>query len=104
VRTGSRVIERRFKLYFGPKNAELKPETTTMPASPQRLKIPIKSKDEVLNYAREVFGDPRKAFSWLTSPNQVFQGMRPKDVIELGKAEDIYNVFNELERIDHGLF
>ena len=75
-----------------------------MPASPQRLKIPIKSRTG-LNYARRsIWGSSEEAFSLAHNTNQVFRACAPKSVIELGKAEDIYNVFNELERIDHGLF
>jgi len=75
-----------------------------MPANPKPAKVPEIGKEQVLNYAREVFGDPRKTFSWLNTPNQVFHGMRPKDLLDLGESHDIDNVFNELQRIDHGLF
>ena len=44
-------------------------------------KMPHAQKDDILAYAREIFGDPQKTHSWLTTPNPVFRGMRPKDLI-----------------------
>lgn len=67
-------------------------------------RVPEISKEAVLDYAREVFGDARKSFSWLTTPNQILDGMRPRDIIECGNYDDITRVFNELQRIDQGLF
>jgi uncharacterized protein (DUF2384 family) len=62
------------------------------------------TKDTVVNYAHEVFGDSRQAFSWLRTPNPLFCGMCPKDLLELGDARDISNVYSELGRIDQVLF
>jgi uncharacterized protein (DUF2384 family) len=58
----------------------------------------------VLSYAREVFGDVSKTFSWLNTPNSQLDGMRPKDILEIGSAEDRQKVYDELWRIDQGVF
>jgi uncharacterized protein (DUF2384 family) len=75
-----------------------------MMARPEPARSSGVAKEDVLKYAREVFGNPRKEFSWLNTPNHLFNGMRPKDLLELGESEDICSVLNELQRIDHGLF
>ena len=62
------------------------------------------SKDSVYSHAREVFGDPRKVYSWMTAPNPFFRGLCPKDFIECGSVEDLAIVMEELNRIDQGLF
>jgi uncharacterized protein (DUF2384 family) len=58
----------------------------------------------VLSYAREVFGDVSKTFSWLNTANLQLDGMRPKDILEIGSAEDRQKVYDELWRIDQGVF
>ena len=65
---------------------------------------PLPTKEAVYNYAREVFGDPGKAYSWMNTPNQFLRDMRPKDFIEYGTSEDIQLVLTELSRIDQGVF
>ena len=65
---------------------------------------PIPTKDTVYTFAREVFGDPRKAFSWMNTPNHTLNDMRPKDFIEYSKPEDLQIIMDELERVDQGLF
>ncbi len=67
-------------------------------------KMPHAQKDDILAYAREIFGDPQKTHSWLTTPNPVFRGMRPKDLIAIGDSIDLSDVCDELGRIDHGVF
>jgi uncharacterized protein (DUF2384 family) len=65
---------------------------------------PALSKEAIYNYAREVFGDPRKVHSWMETPNTFLRSMRPKDFLEYASDEDMRLVFDELSRIDHGVF
>ena len=58
----------------------------------------------VISYAREVFGDPGRAYSWMNTPNPMLKDMRPRDYIEYGNAEDLDLVLDELGRIDQGAF
>lgn len=67
-------------------------------------KTPQLTREVILDYAREVFSDPPKVYSWLTTPNQAFNGMRPRDLIDMGAAEDLLDLYEELGRIDNGLF
>ena len=69
-----------------------------------RETLPALTKETIHNYARQVFGNPRKAYSWMDTPNKTFRGMRPKDFIEYANTEDLQLVYDELSRIDHGLF
>jgi uncharacterized protein (DUF2384 family) len=62
------------------------------------------TKDVINNYAREVFGEPKKVHSWMTTPNTFLKGMRPKDFIEYATQDDLQLVMDELGRIDQGLF
>jgi uncharacterized protein (DUF2384 family) len=62
------------------------------------------TKDAVLNHAREIFGDPRKVYSWMNTPNALFSGMRPADFIAYGSSDDLQKVMDELDRIDQGVF
>jgi uncharacterized protein (DUF2384 family) len=62
------------------------------------------TKEFVNNHAREIFGEPRKAYSWMNTPNAILNGMRPKDFIEHSTPEDLQLVIDELDRIDQGLF
>lgn len=62
------------------------------------------TKELVNNYAREVFGEPRKAHSWMNTPNFIFKGMRPKDFIEYSTPADLQLIMDELARVDQGLF
>jgi uncharacterized protein (DUF2384 family) len=64
----------------------------------------VPTKELVYNHAREIFGEPKKTYSWMTTPNPFFQGMRPKDFIECGTVEDLQSVIDELDRIDQGIF
>ncbi len=64
----------------------------------------VPSKESVIQYMREVFGDPRKVYSWLNTPNRTFGGMRPKDFIECSPPEDLQQVMDELARIDQGIY
>lgn len=45
-----------------------------MPVTAKPAKIPLVSRDFVQNYAREVFGDPRKTISGLTTHNPFSMG------------------------------
>jgi len=69
-----------------------------------REPAPILTSQAVRNYAREVFGDPGKAFSWMSTTNRALKGMRPKDLIEYANASDLQLVMDELARIDQGVF
>ena len=62
------------------------------------------TKELVLNHARETFGEPRKVYSWMTTPNSLLGGMRPKDFIEFGSSDDLQKIMDELDRIDQGLY
>jgi uncharacterized protein (DUF2384 family) len=64
----------------------------------------IPTKDTVYNYAREIFGEPRKVYSWMNTPNALLKGMRPKDFIEYSNGDDLLKVMEELGRVDQGLF
>ena len=64
----------------------------------------VPTRDSVILYMREVFGDPRKVYSWLNTPNRTFGGMRPKDFIECSTTEDLQQVMDELARIDQGIY
>lgn len=64
----------------------------------------LPTEESVYGLAREIFGDPRKTFSWMNTPNRFFQGLRPKDLIECGNDADLQSVVDELNRIDQGLF
>lgn len=68
------------------------------------VREPELSKQTLINSAREIFGNPRKAHSWLTRPNQSLHDMRPIDLLECGSEQDLREVFDELSRIDQGLF
>jgi uncharacterized protein (DUF2384 family) len=65
---------------------------------------PLPSKGAVYNYAREIFGDASKTYSWMNTPNPAFNGLCPKDFIEYGNGDDIKLAMDELSRIDQGLF
>ena len=65
---------------------------------------PVLDKKYVQDHAREIFGDPRKTYSWMNTPNPVFKGMRPKDFIECSLPEDLQLIVDELDRIDQGVF
>jgi uncharacterized protein (DUF2384 family) len=60
--------------------------------------------DEVKQHAREIFGDAKKCLSWLNRPNPILHGMRPQDLIDVGSKDDLWEVWEELDRIDQGLF
>lgn len=66
--------------------------------------VPEITKELISNYAREIFGNPRKASSWMETPNNALRGMRPKDFIEYANAEDMQLAYEELQRIDQGVF
>ncbi|MGY3609417.1 MULTISPECIES: antitoxin Xre/MbcA/ParS toxin-binding domain-containing protein [unclassified Bradyrhizobium] len=57
---------------------------------------------EIKTLADRVFGDQKKAITWLKRPNATLSGQRPIDLLkdELGTAV----VREMLERIDHGIF
>jgi uncharacterized protein (DUF2384 family) len=65
---------------------------------------PIVDKAFVYSHAREIFGDPKRTYSWMNTPNRAFNGMRPKDFIECGTLEDLKLIVDELDRIDQGVF
>lgn len=65
---------------------------------------PVPSKEIVFSRAREIFGDPRKTWSWLTTPNHLLKDMPPKEIIDYGNVDDLNMVLDELARIDQGLF
>jgi uncharacterized protein (DUF2384 family) len=65
---------------------------------------PAPTKDSVYRKAREVFGTPSKAHSWMTTENPIMGGMRPVDFIQYGIDEDLSLVLDELDRIDQGIF
>lgn len=79
-------------------------KNSRMRANAELAKIVQLDRGKVISYAREVFGNPRKAHSWLTTPNPTLHDMQPKDLLEWGSPDDVAEVFNELERIDQGLF
>lgn len=57
---------------------------------------------EVLAHAREIFGTEAKTQSWLTEPNQFFLGLSPLAFMTSGG--DLQEVWNELDRIDQGVY
>jgi uncharacterized protein (DUF2384 family) len=65
---------------------------------------PALSKDVVLQHARDTFGEPKKVYSWMNTPNSMFSGMRPKDLLEYATPEDLCALIDELDRIDQGIF
>ncbi len=62
------------------------------------------TKELIRNHAREIFGEPRKVYSWMNMPNSFFDGMRPADFIEFAAPDDLQRVLDELNRIDQGIF
>ena len=66
--------------------------------------VRVPSKESVYGHEREVFGDPRKVYSWMNAPNPFLRGLCPNDFIECGSVEDLAIVMEELDRIDQGLF
>jgi hypothetical protein len=65
---------------------------------------PVIDKDFIYRHAREIFGGPKKTYSWMNTPNRILKGMRPKDLIECGNEQDLQLVVEELNRIDQGIF
>jgi uncharacterized protein (DUF2384 family) len=65
---------------------------------------PILSKDAIYAHAPKIFGSPKKLHSWMNTPNRVFQGMKPKDFIEIVSDQNLQLVADELDRIDQGVF
>lgn len=65
---------------------------------------PVIDKGYIYSHAREIFGGPKKAYSWMNTPNAILKGMRPKDFIECGTPEDLQVIVDELNRIDQGIF
>jgi uncharacterized protein (DUF2384 family) len=64
----------------------------------------VPTRESILNHAREIFGEPRKVKSWMTTPNPFFRGMRPKDFIAYGNPQDLQMIMDELDRIDRGIY
>lgn len=62
------------------------------------------TKDLIHQKARQVFGKAAKVHSWMTTPNPIFEGMRPEDFINYGSEQDLSLVMDELERIEQGIF
>ena len=56
----------------------------------------------VWSHAREVFGESRKAASWMATPNRFCSGMSPEDFI--GQDGGYALVMEELDRIEQGVF
>ena len=75
-----------------------------MSVSADQRKKTVQNREELRQLVREVFGDLRKAQSWLDTPNPVLSGVKPKDVLESGSADDLALIYDELRRIDHGEF
>jgi uncharacterized protein (DUF2384 family) len=65
---------------------------------------PSLTKETVYSFAREIFGNPRKVYSWMDTPNILLGNMRPKDFLEHANTEDLQLVYDELSRIDQGVF
>ena len=65
---------------------------------------PTPTKEIVYQKAREVFGSTQKAYSWMNTPNQFFEGMRPVDFIEYGGEQQLTLTMDELARIEQGIF
>lgn len=57
---------------------------------------------EVSILGMEVFGDKARFHLWLTSPNPIFNGLLPVDMIKDSYGKDL--VIDELIRIEHGVF
>lgn len=94
--TVPRVFRYALNGFFLPK---LKPRIMNLCRPPFFL-----NKEVVLSRAREIFGDPCKTWSWLTTTNHNLRDMSPKDLIEYGNVDDLNMVLAELNRIDQGLF
>jgi len=65
---------------------------------------PIVDKASIYKQAREIFGDPKKTYSWMNTPNRILKGICPKDLIECGNEQDLQSIVEELNRIDQGTF
>jgi uncharacterized protein (DUF2384 family) len=73
-------------------------------AMSEREASKVPTKETVYSFARHVFGEPSKAFSWMNTPNPILQGMCPKDFIEYSNEGGLKLVMDELGRIEQGIF
>lgn len=56
----------------------------------------------LMKRGHQVFGSKDKYTSWITTPNIIFQGKAPKELLVTGFGIDL--LFDALGRIEHGVF
>jgi uncharacterized protein (DUF2384 family) len=90
----TRVRELEPKAFAGsPKPLDIRPSLTPKKETP----VTVQS---VQAHAVETFGSSKKAEHWMSRPNPLFMGKRPKEVVRF----DPSSVEAELTRIDHGVY
>ena len=81
-----------------------KPELAATSVSELKLQLEQPSAQIIWERACEVFGNKRKARSWMNRKRAIFAGRSPKELSNNGDAVEQRKVLEELISIDYGMY